>query len=115
MSNRRTVSFYIVVCICLIYSSLSLSQPQTQPLKPIVSLKSESTSDSLATQNDRKLLVYFFHGRKRRMSCRTIEAYAHDALQTYFKELLQNGRIEWLDRNYANPEYAHFKDDFQLY
>ena len=49
------------------------------------------------------------------MSCRTIEAYAHDAIQTYYAALLENGQIEWLKRNYANPEYAHFKDEFELY
>lgn len=74
-----------------------------------------SDNATFADSTGRKLMAYFFHGRKRCMSCRTIEAYAHDAIQTYYGELLENGRIEWLERNYANPKFAHYKNEFGLY
>ena len=113
MLKQLSVLICISLCVCLIYSSPGCSQTdQGQPPEVIIS---ESLQDSSSIQPEPKLIVYYFHGRKRCMSCRTIEGYTNDAIQTYFGEQLENGRLEWLVRNYVNPEYAHFKDDFQLY
>jgi len=100
----------------MIHPSPGLSQiEQEQSVEVITSNTSESVADSISLHQDHKLIVYYFHGRKRCGPCRTIEAYTHDGIQTYFGEQLKNGRIEWVIRNYVNPKYAHFKDDFQLY
>jgi hypothetical protein len=62
-----------------------------------------------------KLMVYYFHGAKRCMSCRTIEGYSHDVILTNFADQVESGRIEWQTLNFTNPKNAHFKEDFELY
>ncbi len=116
MLKHLTVIIYTTLCVILLNPEEGMSQTGQEPQSEAkVTFNLESTEYSISTDANRKLLAYFFHGRKRCMSCRTIEAFAHDALQTFFGELLENGRIEWLERNYANPKFAHFKDKFELY
>ncbi len=106
-----------VFSLIILYPCTGITQPDKNVSTEINTSDEAIAPDDIASADsiDRKLLVYFFHGRKRCMSCRTIEAYAYDAIRTYYGELLESGRIEWLKRNYANPKFAHFKDEFELY
>jgi len=60
-------------------------------------------------------LVYYFHGTSRCATCRTIEAYAHEAVTSGFAADLEARRLEWHVVNVDEPANRHFVDDFQLY
>jgi hypothetical protein len=60
-------------------------------------------------------LVYYFHRTSRCATCRTIEAYAQEAVTSGFAEDLQSRRLEWRVVNVDEPSNRHFVDDFQLY
>ncbi|MCF7810804.1 nitrophenyl compound nitroreductase subunit ArsF family protein [bacterium] len=107
MKNIPIYTVLILTCAFLFYPAITTAQTQ-----------SESTPDSIVSIQDNtvhKLMVYYFHGKKRCMSCRTIEGYTHDVLLTDFADKLESGRIEWQIVNTANPKNAHFKQDFELY
>jgi hypothetical protein len=59
--------------------------------------------------------VYYFHATSRCSTCRTIEAYTHEAVRTGFPEALQQGRLEWNLVNIDEPANRHFIQDYQLY
>ncbi len=61
-----------------------------------------------------KVVAYYFHGNMRCMTCRAIESYAKDALQTGFADALKDGRLEWRVVNVEDPGNDHFVQDFQL-
>ena len=61
-----------------------------------------------------KLVAYYFHGNVRCMTCRTIEAYAKEAVQTGFPEALSDGRLEFRVVNVEEPANEHFVQDYQL-
>ena len=61
-----------------------------------------------------KIVVYYFHGNVRCVTCRTIEAYAKEAIQTGFVDELNDGRLEWRVVNIEDPGNEHFVQDFQL-
>ena len=60
------------------------------------------------------VVVFYFHGNVRCTTCRTIEAYAHDAIHTGFAGELDDGALSWRVVNVDEPENEHFVQDFQL-
>lgn len=66
-------------------------------------------------QHQVKTVVYYFHGNMRCASCRKIEAYTKEALQSGFAEALQNGNLELQVINVDKSANEHYVQDFQLY
>jgi hypothetical protein len=62
----------------------------------------------------RKVVVYYFHGNVRCVTCKTIEAYAGEAVQAGFPDALEDGRLEWRPVNVDEPANEHYVQDFQL-
>jgi len=60
------------------------------------------------------IAVYYFHGNMRCTTCRTIEAYTKEAVQTGFSDTLKDGRLELRVVNIEEPGNDHFVQDFQL-
>ena len=85
-------------------------------VKPVVKEGLESELFELdSSKSDVNVTAYYFHGRKRCRSCRTIELYAHDALMKYFPKEIESGQIEWKVENYLNPQNKRFKKTFELF
>lgn len=59
-------------------------------------------------------IVYYFHGNARCATCRTIEAYADEAVHAAFAGELEDGALQWQVVNIDEPENRHFIQDFQL-
>ncbi|MFZ3136447.1 MAG: nitrophenyl compound nitroreductase subunit ArsF family protein [Thermodesulfovibrionales bacterium] len=94
----------------------SVPVPESQPLKePATKQKQEAPSPHTAVKSQNsKLIAYYFHGTFRCTTCRTIEQYSHDAIQTYFAKELGNGRLEFRPVNIEEPGNKHFIQDYQL-
>ncbi len=60
------------------------------------------------------VVVYYFHGSARCVTCRTMEKYAKEAVETSFPEALSEGLLEWRTANVQSPGNEHFISDFQL-
>jgi hypothetical protein len=90
--------------------------PNSQPLKEAASRQKEAAPlpHAAVEAQDSKLIAYYFHGTFRCTTCRTIEQYSHDAIQTYFAKELGNGRLEFRPVNVEEPENKHFIQDYQL-
>ena len=74
--------------------------------------QSPVTSDKKVSR--RKVVVYYFHGNMRCMTCRSIEAYTKEAIDTGFSEVLKDDRLEWQVINVEESGNEHFTQDFQL-
>jgi len=61
-----------------------------------------------------KVIVYYFHGNVRCITCVTIESYAKKAVEEGFPEALSSGHLEWRVVNVEEPGNAHYVQDFQL-
>ena len=94
----------------------SVPAPESQPLKePATKQKEKAPSPQTAVKaQNSKVIAYYFHGTFRCTTCRTIEQYSHDAIQTYFAKELGNGRLEFRPVNVEEPENKHFIQDYQL-
>jgi hypothetical protein len=63
---------------------------------------------------DAPIVVYYFHGKQRCKKCRTIEAYAEEAVRTSFAEELETGALAWKAVNFDESANEHFLYDFEL-
>lgn len=77
-------------------------------------------ADSLAAVPDSiplppRVTAYYFHTSYRCASCRKIEAYAKEAIETGFPDELRDGRLVWRVVNVEDKGNEHFVKDYQLY
>ena len=116
MRNTTLSMFLVIVFGTGLFSMQTALLAQEQDEKQHVTADSNIIpADKAQEKPDSKLIVYYFHGRKRCMSCRTIEMYTHDAILEYFPEQIESGHIEWRIENYTNPKNESFKKEFELY
>lgn len=60
------------------------------------------------------LVVYYFHGTQRCLTCNRIEELTRQAIQNNFVGQLADGKITFRSVNVDEPENEHFIKDFQL-
>jgi hypothetical protein len=86
-----------------------------------VTTKIQTTETGAATESTSQkapgttLVVSYYHGSARCVSCRTIEAFAAEAVKKYFSSQLENGEIKWQEVNIQTPENAHYVKRYQLF
>ncbi len=77
--------------------------------------RSSSTNEQdTDAQRDIQLVVYYFHGDVRCMTCHKLESYAKEALDTYFAGEMSSNDIVWQVVNVDKPENHHFIQDYKL-
>jgi hypothetical protein len=62
-----------------------------------------------------RIVAYYFHGNVRCVSCRKIEAYTKEAIDSAFGDALKSGRLEWRVVNTDSTQNEHFLQDYQLF
>lgn len=65
-------------------------------------------------ESGRTVIAYYFLTTKRCPTCRKIEAYTTEAIETAFARQLESGRLEFHVVNVDEPENSHYIDDYQL-
>jgi hypothetical protein len=60
------------------------------------------------------VIVYYFHGYARCVTCRTIEAYAREAVESGFPHEVKSGRVQFRAINTEEWSNEHFVRDYQL-
>ena len=62
-----------------------------------------------------KVIAYYFRTTGRCVSCRKIEAYSKEAIETGFANELKNGTLAFHSINVEEPQNRHFVEDYHLY
>jgi len=70
---------------------------------------------ALAEKSADKVIVYYFHGSFRCVTCNNMEKYSREAIETNFKGALASGKIEFKEINVEDRGNEHFVNDYQLY
>lgn len=103
----------IVKDLLLLFVGVSLGVALSDIVRPASATPHASThlraEQTEATEP--RLVAYYFHGRFRCPTCRTIETLAHTAMQNE----IDAGRVEWRVVDYDAAENKHFSDDFELF
>lgn len=72
-------------------------------------------SGAAADQADSpRVIVYYFHGKKRCVTCLAVEAQAHDVVQADFAAEVESGAVAWKVLNYQEPAGAALAKKFKI-
>jgi hypothetical protein len=77
--------------------------------------KAAPTQPASIPEASAKIIIYYFHGPARCVTCRKIEAYSEEAVKSVFSAELKQGAMAWQVLNVFEPANSHFLLDFQLH
>ena len=83
--------------------------------KTIPSQSGATVAEPVGVEEVSKVVVYYFHGKRRCSTCRKIEAFTREAVEQGFARELEEKRLELQVVDTDLPENAHFMRDFDLY
>jgi hypothetical protein len=120
MMMKRKTMFLLLVLACV-----------TVAILWGINSSAESTSDNQAnttaggdvaeaSENDTtkaapEIIAYYFHTTYRCVSCKKIEAYSREAIETGFADELRSGTLKFESINIDDAGNKHFVEDYQLY
>lgn len=61
------------------------------------------------------VIAYYFHGTMRCHTCHKLEQYSKETIETYFKDVLASGKLEFKAVNVDDKGNEHYNGDYQLY
>ncbi|MEJ2725750.1 MAG: nitrophenyl compound nitroreductase subunit ArsF family protein, partial [Deltaproteobacteria bacterium] len=76
--------------------------------------KTETLGVTEAAKPESTVVAYYFHGNTRCVTCRTIESYAKEAIESGFPKALKKGQLGFKVVNVEEPQNEHFVQDYQL-
>ena len=80
-------------------------------LQPVLNTIAKENAQDKSAQ----VIAYYFHGDFRCVTCRNLEGYAREAIESNFKTELNAGAIIFKAVNVQKKENEHFINDYQLY
>jgi hypothetical protein len=104
----------------LLFAALLLWVASAWHAAPLFAEEPATKEDAAPTAVDSKsdaqdgIVVYYFHGTRRCKTCRSIEAYAKEAVETKYRDQLESGQVKWKVVNIDEPKNEHFAEEFGL-
>ncbi len=100
----------------LLFVAVSVVYLVANGSRPSVAASSQPTAPAASPQTrPAKVVVYYFHGDFRCVSCRKLEAVSQQAVMDGFREELKRGELEWHAVNVEASENQHFISEYKLF
>jgi hypothetical protein len=114
-----TIFLLAFVAVSLGYAVIKESGLKEETRSPALHVAKGTTINQTqriaeAAEPDLKVVAYYFHGNTRCVTCRTIETYAKEAIESGFPKALKKGQLEFKVVNVEEPQNEHFVQDYQL-
>jgi hypothetical protein len=116
--SNSLLMFVAATCVVLVIRALPPAQPSAQvaaggggtnaPAAQVADIRASAP----AMQDGYR--VYYLHGNTRCPTCRSIEAFAKEAVETGFVDKLKSRQIEWQVINYESPGNEHYATDYEV-
>ncbi len=107
LKNVFTISLFVFVAASIVVLMLKgLRQ------RPQSAADTEGRNMTLALQDG--VMIFYLHGNTRCPTCRAIETYAHEAVESGFAEQLKSQQIQWQVINYEAPGNEHYATDYEV-
>jgi len=109
MTARR---LFTALTVALFAAGITAAAPATTAKNEAASEQPTLITPSLLPH---RVIAYYFHTTYRCASCRTIEAYSREAIETAFANEIKDGRLVWKVVNVEVKGNEHFVKDYGLY
>lgn len=77
--------------------------------------KSDSGQAAIEKATVGKLVVTYFHGNARCVTCRKLEAYAQEVMDSSYASSMKDSTVVWRLINFDEEENDHFLKDYKMY
>jgi len=105
----------LLAVVLLVFVAASVSLAVVKELRqPREAPPPASPPEVPAPRSETRVVVYYFHGNFRCPTCRAMEAYTREAVETGFKEALEAGELAFKIVNVEQPANQHFIGEFAL-
>ena len=75
---------------------------------------SEPKDETTQSTRPNRVIIYYFHGNVRCVTCRAIEQQTIDAIRSKYPDQLHDGSLELKTVNVEDPGNRHFVQDYKL-
>lgn len=111
--NKGKTALTVFLLILVVFSIIAMVVREMKA--PATSSGNTDTAIPTVSPNAADaLVVYYFHGTQRCMTCNRIEELTRQAIQSNYAGQLADGKIVFRSVNVDEPENEHFIKDFQL-
>ncbi len=114
MNPKRIVTILLLAFVAVSVVALVRKERAAAPSTEAAPGDASTAAAQAPAAAGDQVFVYYFHGSMRCMTCRRIEAYAREAVESTFGEELAAGRIVWREVDVEAPGNGHFVTDFEL-
>ncbi len=103
--------------VIVLYGAIQISAASAQESPEVTEKTPVDSSLEVkdSTNTGEYYVAYYFHGDKRCMTCKKLEAFSEEALNSGFKEELKDSTLIWRPVNYDDEDNEHFIQDYGLY
>ncbi len=105
-------AFILAACMIAVAEN---PQPAKVDKADTVKAKVQGDATGAVMPTNHKVVAYYFHGNKRCVSCRKIEAFTKAAIDSAFADGLKSGDLEWRVVNTDSTQNEHYLEDYKLY
>lgn len=109
--NERYISYlklFSLALVCMMLASFSHASA-------IDTKQADQLNTGCTSSGSKYYVAYYFYGNKRCSTCKKLETYSSEALNSEKIKEASALPIFWKTINVENPENSHFTDDFDLY
>lgn len=112
MKARRLIQIALLLFVAVSVVYL-VSQESRKSLAATPQASKELAKDGAVRAP--KVVLYYFHGNFRCVSCRKLEAVSQQALTDGFAQEMKRGDLEWRVVNVETSSNEHFVADYKLF
>ncbi len=121
MKPKSLVRAVLLVFVFCSLAYLAVKESRRWPAPDRAAAQDQQSASSAASPTaatkpqPNKLVAYYFHTTYRCPTCRRIEAYSKQAIESGFARELADGRIEFRLVNVEIPENRHYVQEYNLF
>jgi hypothetical protein len=118
--SSHAITIFALVGILISCTNVESEAKKNTPTKknatPPVAI-SDSSAKGIVTPSteNKKIVVYYFHGDARCPTCFKLESFAKSEVEGDFAEAIKTGKLEWKTINIETAGNEHFGNDYKLY
>jgi hypothetical protein len=114
MTKLKTISVLLAIGLMWVGGYLLAHAGEAPAIQSNSTEVSPVASDSVAAV-PHKVIAYYFHGNVRCATCRRIEAFTRESIDSVFATDLKKGTLEFRAVNIDSAVNKHYIGDYQLY
>lgn len=100
---------------CVTLLAAVAATPANRVAAPAAAGAAVAPADSVVDPDTPRVIAYYFHATQRCATCRRIEQWSAQAIQTGFAEQLADGSLSFRPVNTDEKGNEHFLEDYALY